>query len=70
MKKTIQIILILALTFSLSLKGAYALEKIKIGLLVPLTGKNYEIGLSIIKASGQGLDKECRALRSKCPCPP
>ena len=51
MKKTIQIILILALTFSLSLKGAYALEKIKIGLLVPLTGKNYEIGQSIIKSA-------------------
>ena len=51
MKKTIQIILILALTFSLSLKGAYALEKIKIGLLVPLTGKNYEIGQSIIKST-------------------
>jgi len=51
MKKTIQIILILTLTFSLSLKGAYALEKIKIGLLVPLTGKNYEIGQSIIKST-------------------
>jgi len=51
MKKTIQIILFLALTFSLSLKGAYAVEKIKIGLLVPLTGKNYEIGQSIIKSA-------------------
>ena len=51
MKKTIQIILFLALTFSLSLKGAYAVEKIKIGLLVPLTGKNYEIGQSIIKST-------------------
>ena len=51
MKKTIQIILFLALTFSLSLRGAYALEKIKIGLLVPLTGKNYEIGQSIIKST-------------------
>ena len=51
MKKTIKIILFLALTFSLSLKGAYALEKIKIGLLVPLTGKNYEIGQSIIKST-------------------
>jgi hypothetical protein len=51
MKKTIQIILFLALTFSLSLKGAYGVEKIKIGLLVPLTGKNYEIGQSIIKST-------------------
>jgi len=51
MKKTIQIILFLALIFSLSLKGAYAVEKIKIGLLVPLTGKNYEIGQSIIKSA-------------------
>ena len=51
MRKTIQIILFLALIFSLSLKGAYAVEKIKIGLLVPLTGKNYEIGQSIIKST-------------------
>ena len=51
MKKTIKIILFLALTFSLSLREAYALEKIKIGLLVPLTGKNYEIGQSIIKST-------------------
>ena len=51
MKKIIKIILLLALTFSLSLKGVFAKEKIKIGLLVPLTGKNSEIGQSIIKST-------------------
>ena len=51
MKKIIKIILFLAFTFSIAPKGAYAVEKIKIGLLVPLTGKNYEIGQSIIKST-------------------
>ena len=51
MKKIIKIILLLALTFSLSLKGVFAREKIKIGLLVPLTGKNSEIGQSIVKST-------------------
>ena len=50
MKKTIKFILLLALTFLPSLESAFAEEKIKIGLLVPLTGKNSEIGQSIIKA--------------------
>ena len=51
MKKTIKIIFLLTLFFFLSLRGAFAQEKIKIGLLVPLTGKNSEIGQSIIKAT-------------------
>ena len=50
MKKFIKFILFLALTFLPSLEGAFAEEKIKIGLLVPLTGKNSEIGQSIVKA--------------------
>ena len=51
MKKIIKIILLLTLTFSLSLGKAFAKEKIKIGLLVPLTGKNSEIGQSIVKST-------------------
>ena len=50
MKKIIKFILLLALTFLPSLGSVFAEEKIKIGLLVPLTGKNSEIGQSIIKA--------------------
>ena len=48
--KFIKIILLLSLTFSLSIKEVSAGEKIKIGLLVPLTGKNSEIGQSIVKS--------------------
>ena len=51
MIKIIKIILLFTLTFSLPLKEVIAEEKIKIGLLVPLTGKNSEIGQSIIKAT-------------------
>ena len=40
-----------------SLEGLMANEKIKIGLLVPLTGKNYEIGQSIIKSTRLALNK-------------
>ena len=51
MKKIIKIILLLALPFSISTQEVFAIEKIKIGLLVPLTGKNSEIGQSIIKST-------------------
>tara|TARA_B100000780_G_scaffold162926_1_gene113880 strand:- start:271 stop:1422 length:1152 start_codon:yes stop_codon:yes gene_type:complete len=51
MNKIIKLILLLTLTFSTSLIEVFAEEKIKIGLLVPLTGKNSEIGQSIIKAA-------------------
>ena len=51
MKKITQIILFLTLTFSLIIDKASTEEKIKIGLLVPLTGKNSEIGQSIIKST-------------------
>jgi hypothetical protein len=50
MLKIIKLILLLTLTFSPFMGGVFANEKIKIGLLVPLTGKNSEIGQSIIKA--------------------
>mgnify|MGYP001362614628 FL=1 len=51
MKKIIKILLLLTFTLSLSLMGVFAEEKIKIGLLVPLTGQNSEIGQSIIKST-------------------
>jgi len=57
MKKIIKILLLLALTFSISMEEIIAIEKIKIGLLVPLTGKNSEIGQSIIKSSRLAINK-------------
>ena len=57
MKKIIKIILILTLTFLVSAKEIFATEKIKIGLLVPLTGKNSEIGQSIIKSTRLAVNK-------------
>jgi ABC-type branched-subunit amino acid transport system substrate-binding protein len=57
MKKIIKIILLLALTFSVSTNEIIASEKIKIGLLVPLTGKNSDIGKSIIKSTRLAINK-------------
>jgi hypothetical protein len=57
MKKIIKIILLFTLTFLLSAGKAFANKKIKIGLLVPLTGKNSEIGQSIIKSTRLAINK-------------
>ena len=57
MKKTIKIILLLVLTFSISTKEIFSAEKIKIGLLVPLSGKNSQIGQSIIKSTRLAVNK-------------
>jgi len=51
MNKIIKIILFLAFAFSIVPVTLLANNKIKIGLLVPLTGKNSEIGQSIIKSA-------------------
>ncbi|MDB4821013.1 ABC transporter substrate-binding protein [Candidatus Pelagibacter sp.] len=51
MNKIIKIIFFLAFTFSVVPGTVLANNKIKIGLLVPLTGKNSEIGQSIIKST-------------------
>ncbi|MDB4083534.1 ABC transporter substrate-binding protein [Candidatus Pelagibacter sp.] len=51
MKKIIKIILFLAFVFSVAPEMLLANNKIKIGLLVPLTGKNSKIGQSIIKST-------------------
>ena len=57
MKKIIKIILLLASTFSVSTTEIIASEKIKIGLLVPLTGKNSEIGQSILRSTRLAVNK-------------
>ena len=57
MKKIIKIILLLTLTFSISAGNVKANEKIRVGLLVPLTGKNSEIGQSIIKSVRLAINK-------------
>ena len=57
MNKIIKIILLIALSFSTYLKEVRADEKIKIGLLVPLSGKNAYIGNSIIKAVKLAVNK-------------
>ena len=51
MNKIIKIILFLAFAFSITPIALLANDKIRIGLLVPLTGKNSEIGQSIIKSA-------------------
>jgi len=57
MKKIIKIISLLILTLLALTKGIIASEKIKIGLLIPLTGKNSEIGQSIIKSARLAVNK-------------
>ena len=57
MIKITQIILIIVLTFSTTALKVLADTGIKIGLLIPLTGKNYEIGQSIIKSTRLAINK-------------
>ena len=57
MKKIIKIMLLLMLTVPISQGRVVADEKITIGLLVPLTGKNSEIGQSIIKSTRLAINK-------------
>jgi ABC-type branched-subunit amino acid transport system substrate-binding protein len=57
MNKVIKIILSLIFTFSIGLGNVLAIDKIKIGLLVPLTGKNSEIGQSIVKSARLAINK-------------
>ena len=57
MKKIIKIILLLTLVFSTLSRGLFADEKIKIGLLIPLTGKDSEIGKSIIRSTQLAINK-------------
>ena len=57
MNKIIKIILLLALIFLTVFKTVSANEKVKIGLLIPLTGKNSEIGESIINSTRLAINK-------------
>ena len=57
MNKTIKIILCLIFTLLIPFKKALTDEKIKIGLLVPLTGPNSEIGQSIIKSTRLAINR-------------
>ena len=57
MIKKIKIILLLLLILLTSFQKIFASEKIKIGLLVPLSGNNSEVGQSIIKAIKLAINK-------------
>ena len=57
MKKIIKIILFTILIPLTFLKNVSANEKIKIGLLIPLTGKNSDIGHSIVNATRLAINK-------------
>ena len=57
MKKNFKIIFIFLLSILLNTEKIQANEKIKIGLLIPLTGKNKEIGQSIIKSTKLAINK-------------
>ncbi len=57
MKKITKIILSLILTFSVCTGKIIASEEIKIGLLVPLTGQNSNIGQSIVKSVRLAINK-------------
>ena len=57
MKNFIQIIILLTLTIFALFEKVSANEKIRIGLLVPLTGKNSDIGQSIIKSTRLAINK-------------
>ena len=52
-----KIIFFLALLLFTNLQKVTAVEKIKIGLLVPLSGVNSEIGQSIVKATRLAINK-------------
>ncbi len=57
MKKIIKFILLLTFLLNMNSGIVKANEQIKIGLLVPLTGKNSEIGQSIIKSVRLAINK-------------
>ncbi len=57
MKKIIQFIIFIFIGFILSISQSFSDEKIKIGLLVPLSGEYKEIGNSILKATRLAINK-------------
>ena len=57
MKTLIKLLLFLLLSFSLFNQNIFASEKIKIGLIVPLSGENLIIGEKIIKSMRMAVNK-------------
>ena len=57
MKTFIKITIFLIVAFTLNVQKAFAEEKIKIGLLVPLSGQDKNIGKSIIKSTRLAINK-------------
>ena len=57
MKTFIKIAIFLIVAFTLNVQKAFAEEKIKIGLLVPLSGQDKDIGKSIIKSTRLAINK-------------
>jgi len=57
MKISFKIIIIITLIITFNCQNVLAVEKIKIGLLVPLTGKDKEIGKSIIQSVRLAVNK-------------
>jgi len=57
MKIFIKIIILLCLVSVLSIQKTVAKEKVKIGLLIPLTGENSKIGKSIIRSVRLAINK-------------
>ena len=57
MKTFIKIIIFLFIAFILNVQKSFAEEKIKIGILVPLSGQDKEIGKSIIKSARLAINK-------------
>jgi len=57
MKISFKIIILIVLIITLNTQKLIAIEKIKIGLMVPLTGNNQEVGKSIVKAIRLAVNK-------------
>ena len=57
MKTLIKLLLFLVLSFSLFNQNIFASEKIRIGLIVPLSGDNSLIGEKIIKSIRMAINK-------------
>ena len=57
MKKFIQFIIFIFIGLILSISQSFSDEKIKIGLVVPLSGEYKEIGNSILKATRIAINK-------------
>ncbi len=57
MKTLIKLLLFLLLSFSLFNQNIFASEKIRIGLIVPLSGDNYLIGEKIIKSIRMAINR-------------